>query len=375
MPGTFPDEMPSLPDYYPCDLSVLYPALRRLGLDIRPSLLPNLALQSIPVYTRCMVGNCALPRVNTGDTWYLAETDVLSSALGVAIETGEYPDLTGGLNRLQEILAHGEPVLVAGSAYFLPYTPHYRNDLYVNQYPGDAGVVNHWLLLLGYHGGSYQVYDSVPYKYVGPMSDADFSQFWLGDRGIDALATFPGVDALLCRGYKRIRIQRQSDRQQLLELSLRTLRTVSLLYVTGASRTRQGTACVFGRTAGVCFAKDFKEAASDRASQPVLQVYSRCLLSMCMQRTLVLDLLRDVRDTVETPLDGELQAFQHLITQWEWLQNLIGLVVRRRNVDYDRLIALADQIAVNVEAEEHIFARLLSTLQSSGFEGAPLVAL
>jgi len=333
------------------------------GFEIGRSALANLGLRSVDSYERTLEGRP-----------FRVENDLSHSRLGyqsfeeildLDVTLGRFDGVDEALAWLEGRIREGEPVILSGSTYYLPYFEDYRNPEFLATYPRPTfGVSDHLVVCYGLEAESALVFDALPHYFLGSLSMRDFRGFWRGNAKIPELSGVPGLEALASCGHGRIHMPveriRHFDRDAFRAMTAHTI----------ASEFLRGQTIDEGETRAFCGAAALSQLLTDiralgagpAGADP--GVLSGCLQNMRRGRMMVRDLLGEGRGGFDGT--AAMGAYAEGLRAWERASLLYGVMCARGQVEGSTCARVAELLEDALRVETQVFEGLLRATRDAG---------
>ena len=118
--------------------------------------------------------------------------------------------------------------LATGTSYHLPYCEDFQNPEYIRKHVKSGSrlhLVDHWIAVYGIDDEHIHVYDPVPSKYMGKISQEAFHEFWKGNQSIPELAPAKRKEKLRTYGTMDVRATGKLDSSGYREMLTQALGT------------------------------------------------------------------------------------------------------------------------------------------------------
>lgn len=219
-------------------------------------------------------------------------------------------------------------------------------------------LVDHWIAVYGLEDEHVHVYDPVPSKYKGKVTQAAFHDFWKGNQSIPELAQAKRKEELRTYGTMDIRATVKLDSAGYREMLIQALTTQIEEFLTGRTITQGERNFHFGHAVSLRLL-DALHGANDE-DQANEMLISGLLFDMRWSRYFLRDLLQESALWLGSPLDQYAREFSDIIARWEKAYNMLQ-VSRMKNREHWK-VQLTGVIKMLVTDEWHWYESLRQSI-------------
>ncbi|WP_336781351.1 hypothetical protein [Paenibacillus illinoisensis] len=314
-----------IPYYYPCNFPLIHEVLLRQGSISSLALLAASRLYCLP---SCADNGLVKPYFHKLDY-----EEPIWEMYGQR-ELGSFEE---GKVHMRQHIGEGGLFLATGTSYHLPYCEDYQNPEYIRKHVklgSRLHLVDHWIAVYGIEDEHFHVYDPVPSKYMGKVSQEAFHEFWKGNQSIPELAPAKRKEKLRTYGTMDVRATGKLDSSGYREMLTQALGTQISEFMTGRTITQGERSYHFGQGVSLHLMKALQEGNEGTRAQANDTLISNLLFDMRWSRYFLRDLLQEAALWLGSPLDQYSVAFEAIIERWEKANQLLQVGRIKQRADW-----------------------------------------
>lgn len=284
--------------------------------------------------------------------------------------------LREGWEQLRHRTASGEPVIVTGTTYELPYSHDYHNPRFLTPLLGssidgtprqsiaECEISDHYVAVTHCDQSEVLVYDPIPHQFKGTVTIDTFTNFWQGNhqfkefvgaRGYDKLAPYRIIDVSLAMQYQEWEIN---------EIAQMVLRRVCTAFLVGRTKTTQYRRYLSGIAINTYMQELFATYNTTQIDYH-LSVLAKSLFEMRLSRYYLRDFIHDLCDKLSFPFYQHRERIDHVLAQWEQVHKTFVGLHRKRVKNHDQLLQTCRSLLADVSmCERRLHEDILDQLSS-----------
>lgn len=346
-----------VPNYLPCMYPLIHEYLKNNKCNSCLSVYANMEMMGLPVFSAN--NEQSIFDVNIRDTRKLGY-GLSNNNLGFEIKENEYGGHENGLDFIMRKLETDGSLIVSGTQYHLPYSNNFINLNYISNYPNPLyGIANHWLLIYEIKNNDILIRDAT-LNFVGNIELKDFLCFWKGDKHVDELKSYPGIETLYENGYVDVKINKNIPLPEYKNLLLSLIKTITYEFFNSQIIVDDELKhFYFGKLALENINKCLKNIASiAEPSKVLLEYFNSCLFNSRFNKYIFKGLLIDVNDIFDGIYIEELSMYEALVNEWDIIVNIYSIYLLRNKLGIEALKSLLIKIESGYEKETRFMERL-----------------